>query len=278
MKKFLLLSKLLCLLAASPLHAELSGHEGGGGDASEIRVDEIRSDILNWITRGGSKELILKDITLIEYREKMIRILQPKNVIVLFVENDNSDDTDLKVSVDGKPKTCRGFVSQKDLKPYILCNAAKFRGTSDSDQYKLIHHEFAGLVEVETNEGAASDYQISSQISDFLEVQIVLKLAVKPKIPSGQSTIICKYFPGGYDYETITLFLNGRNVQGIDYVSYQGPVGPFQKVNDFNFQYTTDDLEISEIISITNDLKSAIQMTVYKKTGNILSSNHFSCY
>src|SRR5690349_4136814 len=30
---------------------------GGGGDASEIRVDEIRSDILRWILEGGAKGL-----------------------------------------------------------------------------------------------------------------------------------------------------------------------------------------------------------------------------
>ena len=35
------------------------GDSGGGGDASEVRVNEIRSDILNWINNGGAKNLAL---------------------------------------------------------------------------------------------------------------------------------------------------------------------------------------------------------------------------
>lgn len=153
---------------------------GGGGDASEARVDEIRTDILKWINKGGAKALRLpNDLTYAEYESKMTEILQPKKVIINFVEKDDEVNDELKVTVNGMPKTCRGFISNVDFKPHILCNISRFATTTESEQYKLIHHEFSGLVFVENNDGAASDYQVSSQITSFLTRQVVLKLAVK---------------------------------------------------------------------------------------------------
>ena len=72
---------------------------------------------------------------------------------------------ELLVSVDGQPKTCRGFVSDQDHLHHILCNIDRFSATSPAEQYRLIHHEFAGLAGVEQNNGAASDYRISTQIA-----------------------------------------------------------------------------------------------------------------
>lgn len=153
---------------------------GGGGDVNEARVDEIRSDILKWIDEGGASGLDLpSEFTLEEYVKRMKYILQPKVVVVTFVENDKQQDDELKVIVDGKPKTCRGFISQKDSIPNILCHKYRFNENSDSDQYRLIHHEYAGLVSLEKNIGAASDYFISNQITDFLTIKSVLKLSVK---------------------------------------------------------------------------------------------------
>ncbi len=77
------------------------------------------------------------------------------------------------------PKTCRGFYSKKNGAPHIICNIARFEDTSDADQYRLIHHEFAGLVSVEKNVGAASDYEISNQITDQLEEYRSVRLPVK---------------------------------------------------------------------------------------------------
>jgi len=53
----------------------------------------------------------------------------------------------------------------------------------------LIHHEYAGLAGIEKNDGAASDYEISDQLTDFLEKTSVLRLAVKgtsSKVTFGQ--------------------------------------------------------------------------------------------
>jgi hypothetical protein len=181
---------------------------GGGGDATELRVNEIRSDILEWLNTEGPKGLIFPPaLSYGEYVSKMKDILQPKKVIIGFVEKDDSTNDELQVSVNGTPKTCRGFFSRKDQAPHILCNIERFKNTSESEQYKLIHHEYAGLVKVENNEGPASDYALSSQITDFLVKQTVLKLAIKKQTSYPGTTLpgtsLAKYLDG--NIKSITL-------------------------------------------------------------------------
>jgi hypothetical protein len=147
---------------------------GGGGDASEERVNEIRSDLLSWIKSGGAKGLVLPtELTYEEYYSEMKDLLQPQKVVIGFVESE--------VNVNGVAKTCRGYLSKTDSRQHIICNIGRFANTSEADQYKLIHHEFAGLAGLEKNDGAASDYNLSAQITDFLTRQTVLRLAVKRK-------------------------------------------------------------------------------------------------
>lgn len=179
MKTLLLTAMVISnLLIIAPAFAGNSS--GGGGDELEERVNNIRADISKWIEDGGANGLLLPDgMFLKEYNEAMLEILVNKNVIVSFVADDNSEDEELRVLVNGTPKTCRGFISKKDSKKHILCNITRFNNTTESGQYRLIHHEYAGLVGVENNEGAASDYAISSQITKYLETTSVLKLAVK---------------------------------------------------------------------------------------------------
>lgn len=171
---------------------------GGGGDASEARVNEIRSDILSWIEKGGAQGLTLPAaISLGEYEDKMKVYLQPKFVGVTFVEKDSQTNDELSVMVAGKPKTCRGFFSKKDQKPNIICNIERFKSTSESQQYRLIHHEFAGLAYLEQNSGADSDYTISEQITDYLRKTEVLRLGVKPNLDKKVKTITDPGLPNG---------------------------------------------------------------------------------
>jgi hypothetical protein len=173
--------KLLALsMCLSAFQAFAGAETGGGGDASEERVNEIRKDILQWIKKGGSKSLNLPArVTYAEYVSKMTDILADGKVVIGFVEKDHETDEELQVSVKGTPKTCRSFISKKDFLPHILCNIKRFEDTSDHRQYMLIHHEYAGLSGVEENIGAASDYDISTYITDYLTYQTVLRLAVK---------------------------------------------------------------------------------------------------
>lgn len=177
--KWLGVLALSLMIPLSGFSAE-GGNSGGGGDASEARVNEIRSDILSWIGKGGAQNLKLpKDMSYGQYEDAMKDILAPKKVIIGFVEKDDAQNPELQVSVNGIPKTCRGFISKKDKAPHILCSIPRFKETKDGDQYRLIHHEYAGLARLEKNEGASSDYEISNQLTDYLTYQKVLRLAVK---------------------------------------------------------------------------------------------------
>lgn len=183
---------LLQLLINSTVFAKSGGGAiaGGGGDSSEARVDEIRADILKWINNGGAKDLILPEsIPYSDYETKMKEILKPQKVVLGFIEQDDKTNNELQVSVDGRPKTCRGFISEIDQKYHMLCNISRFSNTTEADQYRLIHHEFAGLVNIENNDEAASDYSVSSQITEFLSMQTVLKLAVKSQIVSNSGKV-----------------------------------------------------------------------------------------
>jgi hypothetical protein len=164
------------------------GESGGGGDGvTEMRIDEIRADILKWIGEGGGSELELPAGLAYEYyRDGMNRELQRHAVVIGSVttaEEAAASDPELKVLVRGQPKTCRAFLSSKDMRPHILCNVERFAATPESMQYALIHHEYAGLAMLERNDGASSDYSLSSQITEYLVPETVLKLAVRKPAP-----------------------------------------------------------------------------------------------
>lgn len=179
----LTLLNVYALSARAEVHAREGGMSGGGGDTSEIRFDEIRSDILKWISQGGASGLRLPPGTTLQtYQSKMSALLAPHAVIVAFVttsQERGTSSTELRVSVDGQPKTCRGFISSQDGVLHILCNAERFAATSQSDQYRLVHHEYAGLARIEQNVGASSDYFVSAQLTDYLVPQTVMKLSIK---------------------------------------------------------------------------------------------------
>jgi hypothetical protein len=220
------------LLIYSSAFAKSGGSmDGGGGDAAEIRVNEIRSDILKWINDGGALGLKLpNEFSYGEYVYRMTDILKAQKVVIGFIEKDDKNNDELKVLVNGTPKTCRGFISAINSRPHILCNISRFEKTSASEQYKLIHHEYAGLVNIENNEGAASDYIVSSQITDFLSQQTVLKLAVKKAssdVNLEETSISSSYKYSGSNenrlcYVTYSLNTEGEIETHIDHKCYAG--------------------------------------------------------
>ncbi len=168
------LSILCSLLTGTPFAHAQGDKTGGGGDASEIRVNEIRSDLLKWVNDGGAQGLNFpRSLVQTQYEVQMKQFLAEKHVVISFTANQN------EVMVSGKEKTCKGFISLNDRLPNILCHIERFRTSSSAEQYRLVHHEYAGLAGIETNEGGASDYVISDQLTDFLVPAVVLKLAVK---------------------------------------------------------------------------------------------------
>jgi hypothetical protein len=203
--------------------------EGGGGDASEMHVSEIRSDLLGWINSAEAKTLKLPTGTdFATYRSSMQKILTAHAVIVGFVTGTQETKTtnpELKVSVDGQPKTCRGFLAKSTRQPHILCNVERFNETAAAAQYKLIHHEYAGLAGVEQNRGASSDYQISSQIAQHLTSQTVFKLAISGKTVTIEGPIAKNIYQAA-----ATLELGGSSGMGRGDVDLSGVV--CQKIAD----------------------------------------------
>jgi hypothetical protein len=173
-KKMILAAALatLTLLSKSSAIERMGGANGGGGDATEIGVDAIRANILKWIETGRSVRLkqYPAGVNNAIYVQRMSIVLAPHAVVVSFVttaQEATTTDPEQKVKVNGNAKSCRGFISVRDKRPHILCNVERYPKTGD-EQYKLVHHEFAGLAGVEKNVGPSSDYTISKQITDNL--------------------------------------------------------------------------------------------------------------
>lgn len=171
------------LMAFVEQSSAIGGANGGGGDSQEMIVDAIRSDIRSWVQAGGPQGFKNwpPGVTLAIYKKSMPALLEPKAVIIGFVTSAQEAkelDAELKVTVKEQPKACRGFFSTADRKAHILCNVERFPIVA-AEQYRLIHHEFAGLAGVEQNEGAASDYTLSNQLTSLLQAETVYRLPIQ---------------------------------------------------------------------------------------------------
>jgi ankyrin repeat protein len=145
---------------------------GNGGDMCENRFKVVRDDVDAWIQNGGGRGLKLpKTTTLEQFNSSMLSEISKAKITC----------TTDKVMVRNAEKTCKNFVSARG-ESEILCNTARFMSTSESDQYVLVHHEYAGLAGLEVNTDESSVYLISNQVSGFLVNQVVKKLAIKPEM------------------------------------------------------------------------------------------------
>lgn len=180
----------------------------GGGDLCENRINEIAIDIAAWIKAGGSSSLSFTEgVSLEQYNMNMLRAIESAKVHCV-----KQGDADYPINVGNAPKVCRFDQSPDEMQ--IKCDYEVFMNknlTSDSDQYLLIHHEYAGLAGVEVPEGEISTYKLSNQITEYLEEVLVKKLAVKPsKDNKPDSNQLC----------TID-FMKSSIEQGIkDYIEY----------------------------------------------------------
>ena len=96
---------------------------------------------------------------------------------------------------------------------------------------------------------------------------------------SETSTIHCFYEDGGYDDETIDIIIDENNcISAIDYVSYQGEVGPFVKIDEHTFFYTTEQLIIKTIAKVEPDFRLVKLEIFYKESGARLGkTREFVC-
>jgi hypothetical protein len=170
---------LITLLLVLSANAAFAGQDTGGGDSCENRIMSIRDDIKDWIQKGGSNNLVFSDkVTSDHYSQVMLAEI--KNAKIRCV---GEGDEGYPVNIEGTAKVCR---YDKSANSQITCDYKKFQGVSESDQYVLVHHEFAGLAGIELPNGDISSYALSNQISGYLEDQIVKKLVVKPS-PTNES-------------------------------------------------------------------------------------------
>lgn len=146
---------------------------GGGGDLCEDRIKTIRADIKSWIEKSGSDALQLPSgMTTHQYNQGMLDAISKAKIKCVA-----SGDRDYPVEVQGAAKVCKFRVSGANSQ--ITCDFNKFQSMTESDQYILIHHEYAGIAGLENPNGSESFYDISNQITDYLVDQVVKRLAVK---------------------------------------------------------------------------------------------------
>jgi hypothetical protein len=160
-KSLLLLLAVVATLSTSALAG--GGTSAGGGDLCEDRIKVIRDDLLDWIQQGGPDALTLPaEVSVKQYSNGMLKAIRNAKIQCI-----GPHDRGYPVNVNGTPKICR--FDQNAAGSRIICDFQKFRSLSGSDRYVLIHHEYAGLSGIEQPNGDDSNYEVSNQISEFLE-------------------------------------------------------------------------------------------------------------
>lgn len=160
---------------SSSLNKISLGQDRGGGDPCENQIKIIRSDLSTWIQNGGPKELRLSDgISVDQYSARMLQKIEEAKVRCV-----GKGDKDFPVEVYRTPKVCK-FEVESNQDSTITCDRSAFLALDESEQYVLVHHEYAGLSGVEIPLKDDSQYEVSNQITLFLENKIVKRLVVKP--------------------------------------------------------------------------------------------------
>lgn len=174
MKK-LFVALLLVYSASYPSWSEeTQGINGAGnaGDHCEQRYQDVRRDLISWIVKKGPVDLKFPsdDWNAKRYSEEML----------LKMKESVFECNNKKIEYLGIDKTCRNYQEGPGLPHIIHCNIDRLMGASEDQQYKLIHHEWAGTIGLETNDGTPeSNYFVSNQITTYLEEFRVKKLVVK---------------------------------------------------------------------------------------------------
>ena len=177
MKTFILIC---ILLIGNFSFAGSEGSEGvGGGDLCENQIKIIRDDLKQWIVKGGHQPLVLpQEISHADYGYRMLQSIEKTEKIKCVSPGDKA----YPVEINGTPKVCK-FVRTKDSSE-IICDFKKFQSMNEAEQYILIHHEFAGISDIEKPIGDSSNYNVSNQITAFLEEKNVKRLVIKPAADS----------------------------------------------------------------------------------------------
>lgn len=168
MKKLLIFGMLLLNVQV------FASDKGNGGDICEDNFKIIRDDIKTWILRGGPSDLKLDGIKTSQYTGSMLNAIFTAKISCVSE----------KVYVGAAEKVCKNYIDNTGTFQ-IICNRQAFLELDYrvAEEYRLVHHEYAGLAGLEVTSEEGSDYRISNQITSYLKDQVVKRLAVKPTIP-----------------------------------------------------------------------------------------------
>jgi|GEM_PF-5901099 len=165
-------SIIVTLVSVSSLAAGGVGNTGGGS-MCEAQIKIIRDDLAGWISKGGAGDLQLpRGLTADAYAKKMQLAFAAAKIRCV-----SEGDKGYPVEVYGTPKTCRFDGDSSGA--LITCDETKFEKLNETKQYELVHHEYAGIANIEIPNRDDSDYTASNQISAYLEDTVVKRLAVK---------------------------------------------------------------------------------------------------
>ena len=185
MKKLNLIVLTTIVFHLTTSHANiLQSDKGNGGDSCERRMLTIAEDFKNWFSSDSYKGIQLPlNLNETEYKTKMLDA----------IHNSTLNCTTEKLLVGHSEKTCKNLVESNGKKT-ITCNLERFNYTEESEKYKLLHHEYAGISGFETNNASDnSHYTISNQINQFLDLELQMKLKIKNEKSGWKSKIlICR--------------------------------------------------------------------------------------
>ena len=171
-----------CLVALSAGAVRAGPRSGGGGDLCENRIQIVRDDIKTWISAGGAKSLNLPSgVSADQYAFSMMTQIDTTKVSCV-----GQGDVSYPVQINGTPKIC---IFLDGANKQVICDFDKFQKLSQSDQYVLIHHEYAGLAKIENPEDDISTYQTSNQISGFLTNVEVKRLSIVKPTPQPENDV-----------------------------------------------------------------------------------------
>lgn len=155
----------------------LGGVGTGGGDECERLVRALQADFIKWIERKEYVDLELpKHFTLDQYAKEMKESLQSAIKISCPSRKEGEQSA---VMVHGKPKTCA--FDKRTQPTQVTCDIERLlKQTDEEGQYRLIHHEHAGLIGLEPPNEDESSYFVSDQISAHLTS--VKRLSVKQPV------------------------------------------------------------------------------------------------
>jgi len=161
---------ILAILAA-PLPSHAADKVLNGGDACERRFKEVRGDLTSWIQKGGAGALTFaKGQNAEAYAPSMLGWIRDAKVSC----------TSEKLRVGATEKVCVNETNGRgDAR--ITCQREAFLALSVNEQYRLTHHEYAGLAGFESNAGEASSYVLSDQLTGYLDSYATKRLTVKAK-------------------------------------------------------------------------------------------------